>query len=159
MFLVAFSDADFAGDKQTRKSTSGYIIKLGNAPIMWGSQKQRSVALSTTESEYVAASQTTKELIWISRLLRDLIDIKIKTPIMYIDNQSAIRLVKNPELHKRSKHIDVKYHFVRQHYEEGMFEPYYIHTDEQIADICTKPLSKVRFEKLRNKLGITKEEK
>lgn len=101
---TAFSDADFAGDKETRKSTSGFVIKLGNAPVVWGSQKQRCVALSTTESEYVAASQTIKELVWISRLLKDLVCKSLKTPIMYVDNQSAIRLIKNPEFLKRSKH-------------------------------------------------------
>lgn len=76
-------------------------------------------------------------------------------PKMYVDNQSAIRFVKNPEFHKKSKHIDVSYHFVRQYYEEKMFELYYIHTKEQIADICTKPLNKIQFEKLREMLGVT----
>lgn len=155
--LVAFSDADFAGNKQTRKSTSGLVIKLGNALIVWGSEKQRSVALSTTESEYIAASQTTKELIWVSRLMKDLIKTKMGIPKMYIDNQSAIRLVKNPEFHKRSKHIDLSYHFVRQYYEEKLFELYYVDTKEQIADICTKPLNKMQFQKLREMLGVTKE--
>lgn len=152
--ITAYSDADFAGDKTTRKSTSGTIIKVGDAPVVWSSQKQRSVALSTTESEYIAASQTTKELIWVRRLMNDLVKCKVQTPTMYVDNQSAIKLVKNPEFHKRTKHIDVRYHFIRQHYEEKVFELRYIHTDEQIADICTKPLSKARFEYLREKLSL-----
>lgn len=90
-------------------------------------------------------------------MLKDLVYKSLKTPIMYVDNQSAIKLIKNPEFHKRSKHIEVRYHFVRQLYEEGVFALQYIHTNEQIADICTKPLSKTRFERMRDKLGVTKE--
>lgn len=98
-----YSNADFAGDKAARKSTTGYVILLGKTPIAWGTQKQRSVALSTTESEYVATSQTAKELIWIKKLVKDLLEIDTNKPVMLIDNQSAIKLIKNPEYHKRTK--------------------------------------------------------
>lgn len=155
MKLIAYSDADFAGDKTTRKSTTGFVIQLGEAPIVWGSQKQKMVSTSTTESEYVAGSETVKELIWIKRLLNSL--IKIETPVLYMDNKSAIKLIKNPEYHRRTKHIDVKYHFIRHHYEEKDFQLRYVASGNQVADICTKPLAKRRFEDLRLMMGISEE--
>lgn len=145
----AFSDADFAGDKITRKSTTDYIIRLEKSLIVWGSQKQKCIALSTTESEYIAASQTVKELIWISNLINEL-DNQVKKPILYVDNQSAIKLIKNPEYHKRTKHIDIKYHFIRHHYINKLFDLQYINTENQIADILTKPLCKNSFGRLRD---------
>lgn len=152
--LEAYSDADFAGDKTTRKSTTGFFIKFGKIPIVWGSQKQTSVSMSTTESEYIAASETVRELIWILRLFRGLVKDKIEKPIMLVDNQSAIKLVKNPEFHRKTKHIEVRYHFVRNAHEEKVFDLDYINTNNQIADILTKPLSRDRFEYLRTKLGV-----
>ena len=146
--LTAYSDAYYGGDKTTRKSTSGFVIQVINRPVVWGTQKQRTVALSTTKSEYIGASQTVKELIWLSRLMKDLVRFKFDIPVMYVDNQSAIRIRKNPEFHKRTKHIDVRYHFLRQYYEQENFDLQYINTNEQVADIFTKPLSNPRFEYL-----------
>lgn len=105
--LEAFSDADYAGDRETRRSTSGFVFMLGSGAITWCSQRQKCVALSTTESEYIAASEAVKELIWLERLLSDLITKQNLSPKLFMDNQSAIRLIKNPEFHKRTKHIDV----------------------------------------------------
>ena len=152
--LSAYSDADFAGDKNTRKSTSGYLIKVANGPVAWGVVKQRSVSLSTTESEFIAACLTTKELIWIKRLMGDLVKRQRNIPTLYIDNQSAIKLIKNSQFNRRSKHIDVQYHFIRQHHEEKDFVLKYISTGEQQADIFTKPLNKSIFEKIRNKINV-----
>lgn len=152
--ITAYSDADFAGDKVSRKSTSGFVLKLGEAPIAWGSQKQKTVALSTTESEYIATCETTKELIWISRFMKSLIGNFNKSSVMYVDNQSAIKLVKNPEYHIRTKHIDIKYHFIREKLEEKVFRLEYVSTEDQIADIFTKPLSKNRLERLRKIIGV-----
>jgi len=92
---------------------------------------------------------------WITRLIISLSTTGDKQPVLYIDNQSAIRLVKNPEFHKRTKHIDVRYHFIREKYEEGQFQLQYIGTEDQIADILTKPLVKERYEKLRSAIGVT----
>ena len=104
--LQCFSDADYAGDVQTRLSTSGYVLKMCDGPLSWGSLRQRSVSLSTTESEYVATCEAVKELLWMKKFLEELIPNTIKKkPILLMDNQSAMKLVKNPQFHKRSKHI------------------------------------------------------
>lgn len=108
--LSIYSDADYAGDLDTRRSTTGSVIIIGGGPISWCSQRQATVALSTTEAEYVAASQTLKELIWVKQLLREVAPA-VGVPQLRIDNQSAIKLIRNPEFHKITKHIDIKYHF------------------------------------------------
>jgi hypothetical protein len=111
--LVAYTDADYAGDLNDRKSRSGSILLLNNGPVIWLSRKQPCTATSTTESEYVAASLTSKEAVWARRLLADIgFNQQVPTPL-YSDNQSAIRLVQNPEFHKRTKHIDVVFHLIR----------------------------------------------
>lgn len=140
LVLCGYSDADYAGDVETRRSTSGYAFIFGGGIISWGSRRQKSVALSTTESEYMAASEAAKELVWLQSLLSELMVVKLQAPVFYMDNQSAIRLVKNPEFHKRTKHIDVAYHSIREKWEDGFFDLKYVATDEQVADIMTKAL-------------------
>lgn len=111
--FVGYSDADYAGDTDTRKSTSGYVFHIGSGVISWASIRQQSVSTSSTESEYVAACQAVKELVWLKSLVAELsmkTDFKIK---LYVDNISAIRLIKNPVFHKRTKHIDAQYHFIK----------------------------------------------
>lgn len=152
--LLAFSDADYAGDIETRRSTSGSVFKLGGNTVSWRSQKQKVVALSTTESEFIAAAQTIKELIWLHRLIFEITKQKVTKPKLYLDNQSAIRLLKNPEFHKRTKHIDVRYHFAREKIQAGLFEVEYVPTKEQQADIFTKPLAREQFCHLRDLLNI-----
>lgn len=153
--LEIFSDADYAGDIQTRRSTSGFLFRYGSSIISWTSQRQHCVSLSSTEAEYISASEAVKGILWITRLITSLSTTGDKQPVLFIDNQSTIRLVKNPEFHKRTKHIDVRYHFIREKYEEGQFQLQYIGTEDQIADILTKPLVKERFEKLRSAIGMT----
>ncbi|KAL4089751.1 hypothetical protein QTP88_024723 [Uroleucon formosanum] len=153
--LEIFSDADYAGDIQTRHLTSGYLFRYGSSIISWTSQGQHCVSLSSTDAEYISASEAVKGIMWITRLIISLSKTGDKKPILYIDNQSAIRLVKNPEFHKRTKHIDVRYHFIREKYEDGQFQLQYIGTEDQIADILTKPLVKECFEKLRSAIGVT----
>lgn len=152
--LYGFTDSDYASDIDTRRSTSGYVYKLCNGPITWSSKRQPTVTLSTTEAEYVAASQATKEAIWLQKLLFDIHEEVIKPTILNVDNQSSIKLIRNPEFHNRTKHIDVQYHFVRDKYEAGDIVPVYVNTREQQADIFTKPLPKRRFQELCKKLGI-----
>lgn len=150
----AYSDADFANDLNSRKSTTGYVIKLGNYPVIWKSKKQAVVSLSTTESEFLAACETVKEIIWLRRLICEIVESKCEKPVLHVDNQSAIRLIKNPEFHQRTKHIDVKYCFIRENYNQGCFELKYVKSEEQLADILTKPLSKMKFASLRNNIGV-----
>lgn len=127
--------------------------------ISWCSSRQQSVSLSTTESEYIAASDAVKELIWLKRLFGELLPEQSESAIsFFMDNMSAIRLVKNPEFHKRTKHIDVRYHFIRTKYEEGMFDLEHVSSKEMIADIFTKALPRERFEFLRASMGITSKE-
>lgn len=152
--LCGYSDADFGSDTQTRKSTTGYIFKMSNGPITWCSQRQQSVCLSTTEAEYVAASQATKEAIWLHQLLTEIKEPTQLPVKLYVDNQSAIKLIRNPEFHKRTKHIDIKYHFVREKYDEGRINPIYVPSEEQLADILTKPLPKSTFQRLRGDIGV-----
>ncbi|XP_046750287.1 secreted RxLR effector protein 161-like [Diprion similis] len=105
--LIGFSDADYAADLETRRSTTGYLFCLSGGPVTWSSKRQKSIALSTTEAEYVALSLAGKEATWLRVLLRD-IEYQCENPtVIHVDNQSAIRLAKNPEFHQRTKHIDV----------------------------------------------------
>lgn len=152
--LRGYSDADYAGDVDNRRSTLGYAFLYGSCLISWCSAKQRSVTLSTTESEYVAAAEAMKELIWLKRLLKEIAPEDDRWPQFYMDCQSAIKLVKNPEFHKRTKHIEVRYHFIREKYEKGEFDLEYVSTDKQIADVFTKPLSKTKFAFFREKMNV-----
>jgi hypothetical protein len=152
--LKGYTDADYAGDTNTRQSTSGFIFILFGGPVAWSSRRQSCVALSTTEAEYVAASDATKEGIWLRRLLLDLNPEWNKPIPLMCDNQSAIRLIRNPEFHQRTKHIDVRYHFIREHQEAKEIDVLYIPTEIQLADPFTKPLPNPRFSILRDALGI-----
>lgn len=155
--LSVYSDSDYAGDLVTRRSTSGHVFMLGLSTVSWQAQRQSIVTLSSTEAEYIAACEAVKGLVWINRLVKEINnDIEYDQPTVYVDNQSTIRLVKNPEFHKRTKHIDVRYHFIREKFEENLFKLQFIGTEEQYADILTKPLPKDRFEKLREKLSLFK---
>lgn len=157
--LSCYSDADYAGDVRTRRSTSGFVFLLGSSCITWASQRQKCVALSTTESEYVAAAEAVKELVWIKQLLGDLLPNQNIKAVLNVDNQGAIRLIRNPEFHRRTKHIDVRFHFIREKYTDGLFELEYVHTDNQVSDIFTKPLAKDRFFRLRYLMNIINFEK
>lgn len=151
--LLGYSDADYAGDNVTRRSTSGFAFLYGNGIISWCSERQKSVSLSTTESEYIAASNAVKELVWLKRILNELLDKNVDV-VFHMDNQSAIRLIKNPEFHKRSKHIDVRYHFIREKFEENCFKLEFLPSNEMIADIFTKPLAKDKFEFFRSLMNV-----
>ena len=145
--LIAYSDADYAGDIVTRRSTSGFVCMFMGGPVSWSSQRQRSVALSTTESEYIAASEAAKEIVWFARLFKEITNFTT-VPLLRVDNLSAVKLVQNPVYHKRSKHIDVRYHFVREKHEAGELVVDHVCGEEQLADVLTKPLSRDRFKRL-----------
>ena len=154
--LLGFSDSDWAGDPVTRRSMSGYIFQLGQSTISWCSKRQRTVAKSSTEAEYVALSIATQEVIWLRRLLSDLlVDMNTATKLLE-DNKGAIDLSKNPKNHGRTKHIDVSYHFIRERILTKEIEVNYVPSSENLADVMTKPLPRVPFEKFRDELGVCK---
>ena len=152
--LFGYTDADWASDINDRKSTSGYMFKLAGAAVSWSSKKQTSVALSSTEAEYIAGAHTAKEAIWLRQLLSELgLDMSSPTAL-HIDNQSAIAIARNPEFHDRTKHIDVCYHFLRQVVEDKSIELEYIPTRDQVADTLTKGLPPASYSKFREEMGV-----
>jgi hypothetical protein len=157
--LMVYTDADWAGQKSDRKSTSGGVAMLYGGPISWLSKVQRSVATSSTESEYIAQSTNAKTTQWLAQVLRDigspnLIDNDGKTVQMLADNQGAIALAKNPHLHQRSRHIDICYHYVRDLVSKGKVKIDYIPTAKMVADGFTKPLERIAFERFKDQLGM-----
>ena len=155
--LYVFSDADFAGDLDTRKSTSGYTLLKNKGIVSWKSKKQSIVAQSTAEAEYVALYFAVQECIWIRQLLQDLKEPQNKASVVYEDNQAAIKISENPINHPKTKHIATKYHFTREQLESGQIALEFCPTEQMIADIMTKPLGRCRFETLRRGLGLTAE--
>ncbi|KAJ3709158.1 hypothetical protein LUZ61_012863 [Rhynchospora tenuis] len=151
--LVGYTDADFAGDRLDCKSTSGTCQFLGGSLVSWSSRKQTSVALSTAEAEYVAAGSCCTQILWMMQTLRDYELVFQKVPIL-CDNTSAILISKNPILHSRTKHIEIRHHFIRDHVEKGDVELIHVDTKDQIADIFTKPLPTQQHIELRFKLGM-----
>lgn len=152
--LSVYVDADYAGDLDDRHSRSGVVVFMNSGPVLWLSRKQKCVATSTTESEYIAAATGSKETKWLRRLVRNLGLLPPGPSPLLCDNQAAVRLVKNPEYHKRTKHIDTRYHCIREHQERGIIDASYISTDMQIADVFTKALSPEKFLKFRHSLNI-----
>ena len=149
--IDGWADSNYAMDSIDRKSTSGMIIRVGDNPIIWKSRKQKSVALSTTEAEFMAASDAAREIIWLRDLLQELSqdDSSAATPL-YQDNQGAIFLENNNCSNQRSKHIDVRYHFIREQVNKKRIEIIYCPTAEMIADIFTKPVNESQFKKFKN---------
>jgi len=154
--LTGFSDSDYAGDIDDRKSTSGMLFCLGDSPVTWHSNKQKVVALSTCEAEYIAASGAACQGVWLARLLRSLLGLEVGVPVLKIDNKSAIDLCKNPVHHDRSKHIETKFHYIRDCVEKGKVVVDQISTKDQLADVLTKSLGRVLFQEQRDRIGVVK---
>lgn len=152
--LVGYVDADWAGDKNDRKSTSGYVFKIFGNTVSWCSRNQQTVSLSSTEAEYVALASGICEATWLQSLLIELGITFGEATIIHEDNQSCIRVAEEPKEHKRMKHIDVKYNFIRDSIASGKFKLKYIPTGDQIADIMTKGLNRNVFEKHRANLDL-----
>lgn len=146
--LNAHCDSDYANCNETRRSTTGYIIMYGRSPVSWCTRRQPIVALSSTEAEYIAGADCIKELLYLKTLVQELtkkhVDVKLN-----MDNQSAIKLSKNGVFNKRSKHIDVRYHFMTENVRERKVTISYVPTSENLADIFTKPLSSVKYQKIK----------
>lgn len=151
--IQAFSDSDFASDTETRRSTSGEIFKRCHAAVTWGSNRQTIVTLSSCEAELLASCSAAKTALWLKQFLHEL-GYEV-TPVIGIDNQSTIRLIENSQFHKRTKHIEVKYHFCREKVEQGKIKVKYVPTELNEADILTKPLAKPTFQRLRSLSGLS----
>ncbi|MCH81846.1 copia-type polyprotein, partial [Trifolium medium] len=152
--LVGWSDSDYAGDLNDRKSTSGYVFMLSSGAISWSSKKQPIVTLSTTEAEYVAAASCACQCLWLRNVLKHLRKDQIGCTKIYCDNSSSIKLSKNPIMHGRCKHIDVRFHFLRDLAKEGTVELTHCKSQDQLADPMTKPLKLESFLKLKTGLGM-----
>ncbi|RVW41754.1 Retrovirus-related Pol polyprotein from transposon TNT 1-94 [Vitis vinifera] len=153
--LMAYTDSDYAGDVDDRKNTSGYVFLLSEGVVAWSSKKQPVVTLSTTEAEFVAAASCACQGVWMRGVLEKLGHSQGKCTTVLCDNNSTIKLSKNPVMHGRSKHIDVRFHFLRDLTREGVVELKHCGTQEQVADIMTKPLKLDVFLKLRELLGVS----
>jgi hypothetical protein len=151
--LLGYSDSDYAGCKVDRKSTTETCQFLGRCLVSWSSKKQNSVALSTVEAEYVAAGACCAQLLWMKQTLSDYDCEFTKIPLL-CDNESAIKLANNPVQHARTKHIDIRHHFLRDHEAKGDIALRHVSTERQLADIFTKPLDEQRFCALRSELNI-----
>lgn len=151
--LIAYSDADHAGDLKTGRSTTGTVCLYAGGAVSWLSQLQTTVAISTTEAELVAASEATREAIWLKRLVNDIIELN-EIPELKVDNEAAIRLAHNPEYHRRTKHIRIRHFFVREKVQEEEICVNKVSSEEQLADAMTKPLSKQRLKELLLQLGL-----
>jgi hypothetical protein len=150
LVLEGFADASYANDLDTRRSVSGYLFTFGNCAISWKSSKQKSVALSTTEAEYMALSLTARQLIWLKLAAKELrLSIQLA---LRCDNNGSIELARHPKLNERSKHIDTHYHFTREHLEKKSFELFYVPSADNLADICTKALGKEIHNRLVDKI-------
>jgi hypothetical protein len=150
--LVGFSDADWAGDLDSRKSTTGYVFTLSGGPVSWTSKRQNTVALSSTEAEYMAVTMTGREAVWLRTLLQQLGFTMSRPTLIHVDNQSCTALAQNPVHHQRTKHIDIQHHFVRELVSEKVIELKYVPTEENIADVFTKGLGKQRHHDLLTSL-------
>jgi len=152
-FIQAFSDSDLGGCTLDRKSTTGGCQLLDGKLVSWQSKKQTCVAISTAEAEYISAAACTSQIIWIQSQLRDYA-INMKKIPLYCDSQSAIRICHNPVQHSKTKHIALRYHFIKDHVEDGNIEIHFVKTTEQLADIFTKPLDEKSFVRILAGLGM-----
>lgn len=154
--VIGYSDADWGGDPTDRCSFTGYVFTLSNAAISWRSQKQQRVALSTTEAEYVSLSEALKEAVHLRSLLMEIGLNKLSKITVFTDNRGAECIANNPVFHKRTKHIDIKFHFIRSTIKDGLVNVQHVPTQEMVADVLTKPLARVNHEHCVSKLGLIK---
>jgi hypothetical protein len=156
--FAGYSDADFAGDVDDKKFTGRYVFLLHGGAVSWKSKKQALPALSTVEAEYIAGAETTKDAIWLARLLHKDLKVKLdkesRTTEIYFDNQGAMALTKNSGNHNRTKHIDVKWHFIRAYVDNGAVKISYLPTGSMVADILTKALPRARHRQHVEAMGM-----
>jgi hypothetical protein len=146
-----YSDADWAGDLDDRRSTTGYVVCIGNSTVIWSTKKQKTVSLSSAEAEYMALAAATQEAKWVNQFLCELFSVSGMSlsvdMSVHVDNQAAILMSKNDVYHDRTKHIDLRYHYVREAVQSGLYKLEWVSTDKQLADGFTKSLSSTIFNK------------
>ncbi|KAG0563116.1 hypothetical protein M758_8G005100 [Ceratodon purpureus] len=152
--LRGYCDADWAGDANERRSTTWYDFFVGDGAILWNCKRQPTIALSTTEAEYMATSQSTEEAIWLRKLFCDVGCVQVDATTIMCDNQGCIALAKNPTHHSRTKHIDVQHHFIREKLESSEISLRYCPTEDMVADVLTKALAKERHHRLAKAMGL-----
>ena len=152
--LHGYSNSDWAGNINDMRSTSGYYFSFNSGVFSWSSKKQEIVAQSTAEAEYVVVTASTNQAVWIRKLLKDLNLKQNESTQLFVDNQAAISISNNPVFHGRTKHFKIKIFFLREVQQEGELKLLYCKTEEQHANILTKALPKLKFEYLRQKLGV-----
>lgn len=153
--LVGYADADWANDVNDRKSITGYVIQVFGSAVSWTSKKQSTVSLSSTEAEYIALCHAACEIVWLQQFLIEIGMSLVLPTVVYEDNQACIRISEEPREHKRMKHIDTKYNFIREKIQEGKIQMRYISTSDQLADIMTKGLPYGSFKKFVEMLGLS----
>lgn len=154
ILLVGYSDNSHNVDMDDGRSTTGHIFYLNDSPITWCSTKQETVALSSCEAEFMAATEAAKQAIWLQELLGEIIGKLSEKVTIRVDNKSAIALTRNPVFHGRSKHIHTRYHFIRECVDNEQVEVQYVPGEEQKADILTKALGRIKFKEMRELIGI-----
>ncbi|XP_048622851.1 secreted RxLR effector protein 161-like [Brassica napus] len=152
--LIAYTDSDYVGDIDDSKSTSGYVFLMCGGAVAWSSRKQPIVTLSSTEAEYVAAATCACQAIWMRRILEEISHGQAGEMVLFCDNTSTIKLSKNAVMHGRSKHIRVRYHFLRDLSKQGIIKLVYFPTEMQLAYVMTKPLKLASFQKIRAAFGM-----
>ena len=153
MILKGYTDADMAGDLDGRKSTSGIVFTFAGGAVSWQSKLQKCVALSTTEAEYISMAEAGKEMLWLKRFL-DQLGMKQERYVIHCDSQSALDLSKNVMYHSRTKHIDVRYHWLRQAAEEQQFLLEKIHSNKNPADMLTKVVAREKLQLCAELIGM-----
>eukprot|EP00253_Pinus_taeda_P030872 PITA_30872 len=152
--LVGFTDSDWVGDLDGRKSNVSYVFTLGLGPITWACKKQGAISLSLAEEEYRGVVEASKEALWLRQILSEFGFQQRHSTTLWCDNQSAIQLCKDPIQHQHSKHIELYMHFIRKLIHDHVLEVQYCSTDDQVADNFTKALTEAKFTKLRFMVGV-----
>lgn len=152
--LVGFTNLDWAGFFDDKKSTSGYVFNLGTGVVTWTNKKQQAIALSSIEAKYQGTSKATCEAIWLRRMLLDMQMSQARPSPLFCNNQGMLKLAKNPNFHERTKHVKLHCHFIKQHVEDGSVMLQYCPIEDQPIGILTKSSSPNKFVKFWDKLGV-----
>jgi hypothetical protein len=156
--LYGYTDSDWAGSASNRKRTSGCCFNLESAMTSWKSRKKSSIVLSTVEAKYITAFSASCEAMCLQKLLTGLFDLEMEATVILCDNQSCIKMIENLVFHDKSKYIEIWYHYIRDMVQRGVVKLQYVGTNEQVVDVLTKPLSRLKFEYFRDKLGVVRKD-